>query len=275
MSARILVVGDAMIDRYWHGDTNRISPDAPVPVVGVHRIEDRQGAAANVAANIEAMGGEVHRCFSPSFNFHPVVKLRVVSRRQHVVRLDFDEPQQPVDISAYQALLRHCGVVVISDYGKGALRDINEIVTMAVQAGAKVLVDPKGFRYEKYRGASMVKPNLEEMRALVGGWDSEDELEYKTNAMRVKAGIDAVLLTRGAEGMTLFNGKRWHIAARKVELLDPSGAGEAAISAFAVAVAKGADFAEAAHWANKAASIAVTRFGTSVVTEEEVFSGAC
>jgi rfaE bifunctional protein kinase chain/domain len=267
----ILVIGDAMIDRYWWGSVTRISPEAPVPIVAIDKEEDRLGAAANVAKNIQAMGGTVLTIFSESFYNDPVVKLRVVSSGRQVVRLDFDKPQKPIDEDAYAKALKDCEVVVISDYGKGALKNISRLSAMARESGATVLVDPKGYRYEKYRGAALVKPNLEEMKVLVGGWESEEELEHKVNVMRNNAEIGAVLLTTSEHGMTLFNGKTFHVTAMTKDPVDVSGAGEAAISAFAVAVADGIDFEEAACFANQAAGIAVQRFGTVVVTRSEVF----
>lgn len=269
----ILVVGDAMMDRYWYGDVSRISPEAPVPVVAIQKTEERYGAAANVARTISALGSEARSVFSPTFKSDPVVKLRIVGRNQHVVRLDFDRPQEPIDMGEFKEALDGCSVVVISDYGKGALKNIEAVVTTAAEAGANVLVDPKGYRYEKYRGASMVKPNMDEMKVMIGGWESEDELQHKVNAMRVRAGIGAVLLTRGAAGMTLFDGGMtdiWNGHDVK-QVVDVSGAGEAAIAAFAVAVEAGKQFKDAAWYANKAAGIAVTRFGTSLVMKEEVF----
>lgn len=268
---QILVIGDAMIDRYWYGDTTRISPEAPVPVVAVQKSEDRMGAAANVVRNIDAMGGVVTGLYSESFHDDPIVKLRLVSRRQQVVRIDFDTPQKPIDLSEYRALLEENHIVVVSDYGKGALANIEELVRLAVDAGCIVLVDPKGYRYAKYSGATMVKPNIDEMKELVGGWESEEELEHKVNAMRNNARIGAILLTRGAEGMTLYNGHAQNFPALTCEPVDVSGAGEAAISAFAVALAEGAALERAAHYANKAAGLAVQRFGTTVLQRKEVW----
>lgn len=267
----ILVAGDAMLDRYWYGEVTRISPDAPVPVVAVQKSEERAGAAANVAVNIKAMGGEVRRIFSPSFTTNPIVKLRVVSGSHHVVRLDFDHPQEPISIADFERSLDGCNILVISDYGKGALKHIEEMVSIARDAKVRILVDPKGYRYAKYAGAEVVKPNTEEMRVIIGGWESEDELEHKVNAMRERARIGTVLMTRGAEGMTMFNGHRAHIEATDCEVIDVSGAGEAAISALAVCVAQGMDLQEAALFANKAAGLACGRFGTAVLTRAEVF----
>lgn len=268
----ILVIGDAMIDRYWFGDCSRLSPEAPVPVVAVTKIEDRMGAAANVTNNISSMGCSAMGLYSSSFYSDPIVKLRIVGRGQHVVRVDFDTKQKPLDLQEYTRLLEGSHVVVISDYGKGALAQIDELVRLACQANATVLVDPKGYRYEKYRGASLVKPNLCEMKELVGGWESESELEHKVNVMRNNAGIKAILLTRGADGMTLFDGAVHHFKSVTTKPVDVSGAGEAAISAFAVAVAQGLDFHAAARIANYAAGLAVQKFGTNVLTRDEVWN---
>lgn len=260
-----------MVDRYWFGECSRLSPEAPVPVVAVSSTEERIGAAANVVANIAAMGGIVSGLYSQSFHDDPVVKLRIVGRGQHVVRVDFDRPQKPIDLDDYREMLEAVQIVVVSDYGKGALSNIDEVVRLAREAGAIVLVDPKGYRYAKYRGAAMVKPNLDEMRTLVGEWETEQELEHKVNVMRNNAEIGAILLTRAAGGMTLFNGHTQHYPALTAKPVDVSGAGEAAISAFAVAVSHGCDFGEAARLANKAAGIAVQRFGTTILAREEVW----
>lgn len=268
---RILVIGDAMIDRYWHGDVTRISPEAPVPVVAVGRTEDRMGAAANVVRNIDAMGGSVVGLYSESFHEDPIIKLRIVGRGQQIARVDFDTPQKPIDVDEYKALLKESHIVVVSDYGKGALAKIDELVRLACESGAMVLVDPKGYRYAKYRGAAMVKPNLDEMKTLVGEWESEAELEHKVNVMRNNAEIGAILLTRAAAGMTLYNGHTQHFQAITEKPVDVSGAGEAAISAFAVAVAEGLGFGAAAQLANKAAGLTVQRFGTTVLERSEVW----
>ena len=267
----ILVAGDAMLDRYWYGEVNRISPEAPVPVVAVKGSEERAGAAANVAVNIHAMGGEVRRVFSPSFQDKPIVKLRIVSGSHHVVRIDFDHPQEPISVPEFEKALNGCEILVISDYGKGALKYIEEMVAIARDARVRILVDPKGYRYAKYAGADVVKPNTDELRVIIGGWESEDELEHKVNAMRERAKINTVLLTRGAGGMTIFNGHRTNIAPMAREVVDVSGAGEAAISALAVCFAQGMDAHEASIFANKAAGLACGKFGTTVLSREDVF----
>lgn len=267
----ILVAGDAMIDRYWYGEVTRISPDAPVPVVAVTHKEDRHGAAANVTANIKAMDSMTSAIYSPSFKNEPVIKLRVVSKGHHVVRLDFDRPQEPIPVEHFKEALEGCEIVVFSDYGKGSLKYIEEMISVAKEAHVKVLVDPKGYRYAKYAGADVLKPNMDEMRVIIGGWESEDELEHKVNALRTRANIGAVMLTRASEGITLFNGHRMHVPAVAEEIVDVSGAGEAAISAFAACIDEGMDLQEATTFANKAGGLACGLFGTNVLSREDVF----
>lgn len=266
----ILVCGDAMIDRYWFGEVERISPEAPVPVCKIVRTEERQGGAANVANNVESLGSPVIRVFSPSVE--KVVKIRVIGRSQQVVRVDFDLPQDPVDIDEFSEALTHCEMVVFSDYGKGSLRDIRGLIHLAKDSGKKVLVDPKGHDYRRYRGADLVKPNLHEMKELVGGWSTEDELMDKAQVLLKEAGIGAILLTRQDKGMTLYEkDSAISIPAKPVEVYDVSGAGDTAIAAFSVALSRGMGFSESAEYSTKAAGIAVSHFGTYVVKEEEVF----
>lgn len=268
---RILVCGDAMVDRYWLGDVDRISPEAPVPVVKMKRQEERPGAAANVARNCEAMGAKVDRLFSPSVE--KVVKIRLIARNQQVSRIDFDEPQEPVSEAIFEDLVPHADVVVLSDYGKGALANVADLISIAKQNGKIVLVDPKGVSYERYRYADVVKPNLHEMKELVGGWVSEAQLDSKVRSVMSAFDLGAILLTRAADGMTLYDSlsvKKIPTEAR--EVYDVSGAGDTAIAALAVGLAKGLALDRAAHYANKAAGIAVGRFGTATVTAEEVFS---
>lgn len=268
---RILVVGDAMVDRYWFGDVERISPEAPVPVVRVGKIEERPGAAANVAANVRAMGAEVETVFSPTRE--RVVKIRVVGKNQQVVRVDFDEPQEAVSEAVFKMILPGCDLVVLSDYGKGALARAEALVWEAKREGKPVLVDPKGCDYGKYTGATVVKPNLHEMRELVGGWKDEDALIDKAQAVVRGYGIGALLLTRAESGMTLFTeGSTWNIPSEAREVYDVSGAGDTAIAALAVGMAKGLPLERAAIHANRAAGIACARFGTAVITEAEVFA---
>lgn len=266
----ILVCGDAMIDRYWMGEVSRISPEAPVPVVKVIRTEEREGGAANVANNVAAMGAECRRLFSPSKE--QVVKIRIIGRNQQVVRADFDNRQEPINLPAFDMAQYGCDFVVFSDYGKGALADIGKLIVLAKTANKTVLVDPKGHDYERYRWADVVKPNLDEMKELVGGWSGEAELTKKAESLRIRADIGAILLTRSARGMTLYNGDGvHHIEAEPREIYDVSGAGDTAIAALAVALSEGMALKAAASVANRAAGVAVERFGTAVITREEAF----
>lgn len=261
-----MVAGDAMLDRYWFGDVSRISPEAPVPVVRMLREEERPGAAANVARNVEAMGGECVRVFGSG---KPIEKLRLIARNQQVARVDFDHPQEP--ISSLPGV-GDCGMVVFSDYGKGSLKNILDLIAMAKLAGATVLVDPKGHEYQKYRGADVIKPNLNEMKELVGGWSNEEQLSAKAQRLRADAGIGAILLTRAADGMSLYDHEGMtHIPAVAQEVYDVSGAGDTAIAALAVALSRGYSLKAAAGFANRASGIVVGRFGTAVATASEVF----
>lgn len=266
----ILVCGDAMIDRYYFCDVTRISPEGPVPVALVQRTEDREGGAANVANNVKAMGAASLSCFSPSAEC--VTKIRIIGRSQQLVRVDFDPPQEPLDAEDFSAQLRLAKYVIFSDYGKGSLANIQGLILKAKAAGKTVLVDPKGYNYKRYAGADVVKPNVDEMRELVGGWATEDELLAKARDLLRRAEIQAILLTRAAKGMTLFTMQgHTQIPAVAQEVYDVSGAGDTAIAAFAVALSRGHGFHIAASYANKAAGIVVGRFGTSVATEKEVF----
>jgi rfaE bifunctional protein kinase chain/domain len=268
---KILVAGDAMIDRYWYGDITRISPEAPVPVFAVDRAEDRAGAAAYVAAGIRAMGIETAELFSESFNVDPVLKLRLVARGRQMARVDFDAAQKPIDADAAERAAEGCDIVVLSDYGKGALDNIAAIIWRCKRAGKAVFVDPKSRRFKQYAGCDMLKPNLDELRLLIGGWSCEEEMEHKVKTMQRVASIPAVLVTRGAAGMTLFNGAVRQVAGEAREVVDVCGAGDMAMAAFAAAAARGLACHEAAIAANKASGIAVGKFGAAVVTAAEVF----
>lgn len=268
----ILVLGDAMIDRYWMGEVERISPEAPVPVVAVQDVQERRGGAANVLDNCLALGGLADGIFSPSFDDRPIEKLRVIARQQQVVRLDFDHPQAPISLALVKEMAPAYRVAVVSDYGKGALREIYPIMQALVQAGCKVLVDPKGYRYGKYQGAYLVKPNTHEMKELVGPWEDDIELEDKVREMMTTAGIQNVLLTRGHDGMSLYQEDRaYHMPTKAQEVYDVSGAGDTAIATLAVCLDRDMSLPEACEYANKAAGIAVGHFGTYVANKQEVF----
>ena len=287
-----------MSDAYWYADVSRISPEAPVPVARVEREETRPGAAANVARNCRAMGADVTLCcvlgrdeggervreIIEREGIHNAIvtggktirKLRVIGRQQHIVRVDFDEPVdgwcRSMLSETFREAVHDCDIVVFSDYGKGALDDISVLILAAKQAGKTVLVDPKGYDYGKYAGADLVKPNGHEMQALVGGWTSEAALAEKVAKLRFETNLSKILLTRAADGMSLFTEEgAEHFKAVAAEVYDVTGAGDTAIAALAVGVGRGLTLPNAVRAANKAAGAAVGKFGTAVVTGAEVF----
>lgn len=267
---KVLVCGDAMLDEYWRGTVSRVSPEASVPVVVVTDVETRQGAACNVANNIEAMGVPCERIFGGGPRIR---KIRLLSKTQHLLRADYDHPQKPIECDqTYIDALGRCGVVVFTDYGKGSLIHIQALIQQARSMDRFVFVDPKGFDYSKYRGATMLKPNREEMKELVGGWNTRDELDFKARQFLLASGIESILLTQSEQGMTLYTKDATnHFDSEAKEVVDVSGAGESAISAFAAAFAKGHPFGECAKYANRAAGISVGHFGTVIVEEKDVF----
>ena len=298
--ARILVVGDVMLDRYLFGDASRISPEAPVPVVLVQREESRPGGAANVARNCAALGAKsqllsvvgedepgarlaelvaaegVRASLHRDPSVHTTVKLRVIARQQQLVRVDFETmPSREVlasKLAEFEQALAECDVVILSDYGKGGLAHIVRMIELARSAGKRVLVDPKGDDYSRYRGANVVTPNRAELREVVGTWKDEADLERRAQALRAKLGLEALLLTRSEQGMTLYRADGvLHVKAEAREVYDVSGAGDTVIAALAVMLAVGADMAEAVKLANRAAGIVVGKLGTAVATREEVF----
>ena len=298
--ARVLIVGDVMLDRYWFGDVGRISPEAPVPVVKIDRVEERPGGAANVARNAAALGAHVSllsvvgrdeagaslrkllRRERISAQLHvdaalkTTVKLRVIGRRQQLVRIDFETTPGHEALASklrdFERLLRSCDAVILSDYGKGGLTHIVKMIRMARVAGKPVLVDPKGDDYSRYRGASLITPNRAEFREVAGGWKSEAELTRKANDMLRRLRLGALLLTRSEEGMTLYTGDgRVHVPAQAREVYDVSGAGDTVIGTTAVMIASGAPLDEAVRVANRAAGVVVGKFGTAVVQPEELF----
>ncbi len=298
--ARILVVGDVMLDRYWFGEVTRISPEAPVPVVRVNRVEERPGGAANVARNCAALGAraqllsviggdeagtrlaELVDAAGISANLHrdaampTTVKLRVIGRQQQLLRIDFETPPSSEVLASkladFEAALPQCDAVILSDYGKGGLAHIATMIGLARAAGKRVLVDPKGDDYARYRGASIVTPNLGELREVVGTWASETDLAARVAKLRADLGLDALLLTRSEQGMTLFDDHGvMHVPAQAREVYDVSGAGDTVIAAVAVMLAAGAELPEAVRIANRAAGIVVGKLGTAVATHAEVF----
>jgi rfaE bifunctional protein kinase chain/domain len=297
----VLVVGDVMLDRYWFGEVSRISPEAPVPIVKVDRVEERPGGAANVARNVAALGAkaallsvvgrdEAGRCLQQLLQRECVaaslhvdatvattVKLRVIGRQQQLLRADFETlPSHEVlasKLKDYRSLLKGCDVVILSDYGKGGLAHIAKMIALARSRGVPVLVDPKGEDYSRYRGATLVTPNRAELRAVTGSWSSEAMLNAKAQALRQKLGLGGLLVTRSEEGMTLYrHGSRLHVAAQAREVFDVSGAGDTVIATIGVMLAAGEDMANAVRIANRAAGIVVGKFGTAVVHPDELFS---
>ncbi|MFA7632228.1 MAG: bifunctional D-glycero-beta-D-manno-heptose-7-phosphate kinase/D-glycero-beta-D-manno-heptose 1-phosphate adenylyltransferase HldE [Thiohalomonadaceae bacterium] len=299
-SARLLVVGDLMLDRYWHGETSRISPEAPVPVVHVGKTEERPGGAGNVALNIVALGGQatlisltgqdeaagilrrrlqaegIECHFDQLENYSTITKLRVISRQQQLIRCDFEDGFQeyvPQQLSAlYRAQLAMADVVVLSDYGKGTLRCASELITAARAAGKPIVVDPKGLDFEKYRGATLITPNMTELEAVAGSCPNEDILVEKAESLRRHLELEALLITRSERGMTLLREHHapLHLPTRAREVFDVTGAGDTVLSTLASALASGIDLAEATALANLAASVVVSKLGTATVNVQEL-----
>ncbi|HTH80463.1 MAG TPA: D-glycero-beta-D-manno-heptose-7-phosphate kinase [Ramlibacter sp.] len=298
--ARVLVVGDAMLDRYWHGAVERISPEAPVPVVKVSREEERVGAAANVAYNIVTLGAKAsflgvvgqdepgqrlealmretgiatHLKRDPKLK--TTVKLRVIGRQQQLLRMDFEnEPDHEALASQSEAFAQLLGAhdaVLFSDYGKGGLAHIPKMIRAARGAGKPVLIDPKGSDYERYSGATAITPNRSELQQVVGGWKDDSELRTKAQKLRGELKLDALLVTLGEDGMTLFDAQgESHVEAQAREVFDVTGAGDTVIATLAALVAAGMSLREAMPLANKAGGIVVGKFGTATVSYEELF----
>ena len=300
--ARVLVVGDVMLDRYWYGDVSRISPEAPVPVVLVNEQKEelRLGGAANVAHNCASLGAQTHllsvvgnddsgRALSRLLtekrvkadlhrdrSIRTTEKLRVIGRQQQLLRLDFERsPSREVlasKLTQYKTALPDCDVVILSDYGKGGMTHIRQMIQLARRAKKRVLVDPKGDDYSRYRGASVITPNRAELREVVGTWSDDKDLAQRAEALRRKLGLEALLVTRGDEGMTLFRpGRKVHIDTEAREVFDVTGAGDTVIATLAVMLAAGANMEAAVKTANRAAGIVVGKLGTAVATYEELF----
>jgi rfaE bifunctional protein kinase chain/domain len=299
--ARVLVVGDAMLDRYWHGAVDRISPEAPVPVVKVTREEERIGAAANVAYNVATLGAKAsflgvvgddepgHRLeallretgIAPHLKrdagLRTTVKLRVIGRHQQLLRMDFEnEPDHEALASqteAFAALAPDHDAILFSDYGKGGLAHITSMIEQGHALGKAVLIDPKGSDYERYAGATVITPNRLELQQVVGAWRSDDELRAKAQQLREHLRLGALLVTLGEDGMTLFDAQgELHVQAQAREVFDVTGAGDTVIATLAALVAAGMSPREAMPLANKAGGIVVGKFGTATVSYEELLS---
>ena len=297
--ARVLVVGDVMLDRYWFGDVNRISPEAPVPVVLVRRTEERPGGAANVARNITALGGNatllsvvgndeagdslarllegerVQASLHRDADLSTTVKLRVIGHQQQLLRIDFERtPSREVlaaKLDEFERQVDHADAIVLSDYGKGGLAHVSRMIEAARRHGKPVLVDPKGSEYGRYRGATLLTPNRSEFREVAGRWTDDEDLGRRAQKLRGELALEGLIVTRSEEGMSLFTAKEsWHEPTRAREVYDVSGAGDTVIGVLALMVAAGSDLHAAMRVANHAAGIVVGKLGTAVARREEL-----
>lgn len=298
--AVVLVVGDVMLDRYWHGPTSRISPEAPVPVVKVTEIEERPGGAANVAMNIASLGAnsrlvgltgiddaaralterlnEVNvRCDFVGLPTHPTItKLRVLSRNQQLLRLDFEEGFSDVDpqpmLERIEQALPHIGALVLSDYAKGALAHVEEMIALARKSGVPVLIDPKGTDFARYRGATLLTPNMSEFEAVVGKCTDNADIEEKGLKVIRDFDLQALLITRSEQGMSLLRQgmPALHLPTLAQEVFDVTGAGDTVIGVLATSLAAGKTLDESCALANAAAGVVVGKIGTSTVSPVEL-----
>jgi rfaE bifunctional protein kinase chain/domain len=296
---RVLVVGDIMLDRYWHGEVSRISAEAPVPIVHIRNEESRLGGAANVALNAATLGAHVtlmsmvgrddaarqlrrlladqniETYLGEDPNMETVVKLRVISRSQQMLRIDFErEPDHEVltaMVERFKVVVDEYDVVLFSDYGKGGLAHIPRMIKLARDAGKAVLIDPKGDDWERYRGATVITPNCAELAQVVGPWINEVQLLEKARALCSGLALRALLLTRSEDGMTLFEGQNVNsIPAQTREVADVTGAGDTVIATLGVMVACGLDLLPAITIANQAAGLVVSKFGTASLGYDEL-----
>lgn len=297
---RVLVVGDCMLDQYWFGDAERISPEAPVPVVRVLRTDSRLGGAANVALNIKTLGtqaalmsvaGEdeaghtlrrlldgsgIESFLQIDASIKTTVKLRIIARQQQMLRADFENaPTSEVLaalLDAFSEQITRADAVVLSDYGKGGLNHIREMIDCARCADVPVLIDPKGSDYSRYKGATIITPNRAELALVVGGWSDEAQLRLKAQRLREELELQALLLTRSEEGMTLYwDGGELTVPAQAREVFDVSGAGDTVIAVTAAMLSAGVDLQEAVRVANRAGGIVVGKLGTASVSYSELF----
>ncbi len=298
--AKVLVVGDVMLDRYWHGATSRISPEAPVPVVHIGQVEDRPGGAGNVALNIAALGAPawlvgatgadeeadslqaslraagVYCDFTQIPGVPTITKLRVISQHQQLIRLDHEESFEGLSSDMIETkavkLMKGIGAMVLSDYNKGTLKDFPRLIALAREKGIPVLADPKGADFSRYRGATVITPNLSEFEAVVGHCESEHVLVEKGKQLLREIKLGALLITRSEHGMTLIqeSGSEMHFPARAREVFDVTGAGDTVIGVLSAALAAGGSLPQASALANIAAGIVVGKLGTSTVSMPEL-----
>ena len=298
--ARLLVIGDVMLDRYWHGEASRVSPEAPVPVVKVGNREDRPGGAGNVALNMAALGSAVRLVgivgndetglellsrlnaagvycdFLQSADKPTITKLRVIGQHQQLIRLDFEQEFEAADIIGLQdkvkSLIGDSQVMVLSDYGKGALQETANLIELGRSKDIPIIVDPKGTNFEKYRGATLLTPNLSEFEAVVGYSNNEEEFVNKGLRLVKDLNLEAILITRGEHGMTLIrpDSPELHLPARAQEVFDVTGAGDTVISVLAAAMAAGDGLADSTALANLAAGLVVGKLGTAAISGPEL-----
>ena len=290
-----------MLDRYWYGAVDRISPEAPVPVVRITREEDRNGGAANVAYNVITLGAQsslltvvgddeashklealvahtgIKTHFGRDADLKTTVKLRVIGRQQQLLRLDFENtPKSELlasQTAAFENLLPDQDAILFSDYGKGGLAHVSDMISNARAAGKPIFIDPKGSDYSRYQNATVITPNRAELQQVVGSWNSETELRTKVQNLRAQLQLQAVLLTRSEEGMTLFDDDgELTVNAQAREVFDVTGAGDTVIATMAALVAAGLTLRDALPHANRAGGIVVGKFGTATVSFEELFA---
>lgn len=297
---KLLIVGDVMLDRYWFGEVTRISPEAPVPIVRVEKREERLGGAANVARNVAALGmpvgilgvigndeagdivegllekSTIKNYLKRDAEISTIIKLRVIGRQQQLIRIDFEEkPSSHVlqdKLARFHALIDDVDLLVFSDYAKGSLVNVAEMIAVARAKGKKVLVDPKGSDFSRYTDAHLLTPNKSELRQVIGEWNSEPDLAARVQNLRKQFNIDAILLTRSEEGMSLFSDEETvHVAATAREVFDVSGAGDTVIATMAVMLSQGYELKDAVEIANRAGGIVVGKLGAATVSLSELF----
>jgi D-beta-D-heptose 7-phosphate kinase/D-beta-D-heptose 1-phosphate adenosyltransferase len=298
-AVRVLIAGDVMLDRYWSGATDRISPEAPVPVVRVETMRERPGGAGNVAVNLAMLSASstllgvtgddaaadaleaalaaygIRSRLARQPGIDTITKLRVLSRHQQLLRLDFESDHltaPPAFGGEFRAAVAEHALVVLSDYGKGSLSDVQTLIDAARAAGKPVLVDPKGTDFERYRGATVVTPNRSEFEAVVGACPTQADIAAKGERLRAELGLQALVVTRGEDGMTLIEADRppLHLPTHAREVADVTGAGDTVVALLAAGLATGLSFADATALANLGAGLVVAKLGAAGVTAGEL-----
>jgi len=299
-NARVLVVGDVMLDQYWYGNSGRISPEAPVPIVHVRKDEIRAGGASNVALNISALGAQATllgmtgddenatklqnllasqkvACHLEKCSSHDTaLKLRIIAQHQQMIRLDFEDDFSELDKTAllkhFAELLDDTDIVIFSDYNKGTLSDVSRMISLAKEKNIPTIVDPKGTDFAKYAGASLITPNWSEFETIVGACKTDQQITEKGEALRKQLALDALLVTRGEHGMSLLRQGHeiYHLPTYAREVFDVTGAGDTVIGTLAAALAAKADIEDAVALANLAAGIVVRKLGTATTSLAEI-----